>query len=60
MMASLEKNTEVSFTLLSFMHWSEVSTARSFTLNRGIVTDIMPATPLEPGWYAVHSTQSRL
>ena len=25
--------------------WSKVATARSFTLNRGFVTDIMPATP---------------
>ena len=29
--------------------WWKVATARSFVLNRGIVRDIMPATPLEPG-----------
>ena len=28
----------------------EIATARSFILNRGIVTDTMSATPLEPGW----------
>jgi len=28
----------------------EIATARSLYLNRGIVTDIMSATPLEPGW----------
>ena len=27
----------------------EIATARSFILNRGIVTDTMSATPLEPG-----------
>jgi len=27
-----------------------MATARSFILNRGIVTDTMSATPLEPGW----------
>jgi len=37
-----------------------LSKVKSFTLNRGIVTDIMPAPPLEPGWCAVHSTPSRL
>jgi len=34
----------------------EIATARSFILNRGIVTDTMSATPLEPGWFAVHLT----
>ena len=38
----------------------EIATARSFILNRGIVTDTMTATPLEPGWWAVHSTPLRL
>ena len=38
----------------------EIATARSFILDRGIVTDTMSATPLEPGWYAVHSTPPRL
>jgi len=38
----------------------EIATARSFILNRGIVTDTMSATPLEPGWWAVHSTPARL
>ena len=33
----------------------EIAAARSFILNRGIVTDAMSATPLEPGWWAVHS-----
>jgi len=28
----------------------EIATARSFILNRGIVTDTMSATALEPGW----------
>jgi len=28
----------------------EIATARSFIFNRGIVTDTMSATPLEPGW----------
>ena len=28
----------------------EIATARSFILNRGIVTNAMSATPLEPGW----------
>ena len=28
----------------------EIATAWSFILNRGIVTDTMSATPLEPGW----------
>jgi len=28
----------------------EIATAKSFILNRGIVTDTMSATPLEPGW----------
>ena len=37
----------------------EIATVRSFILNRGIVTDTMSATPLEPGWFAVHSTPSR-
>ena len=27
-----------------------IATARSFILNRDIVTDTMSATPLEPGW----------
>jgi len=31
----------------------EIATARSFILNRGIVIDIISATPLEPGWCAV-------
>jgi len=38
----------------------EIATAMSFILNRGIVTDTMSATPLEPGWLAVHSTLPRL
>jgi len=38
----------------------EIATARSDILNRGIVTDTMSATPLEPGWWAVHSTPPRL
>jgi len=29
--------------------WWKVATTRSFVLNRGIVRDIMPGTPLEPG-----------
>ena len=33
----------------------EIATARSFILNRGIVTDTMSARPLESGWCAVHS-----
>ena len=37
----------------------ETATARSFILIRSIVTDIMSATPLEPGWWAVHSTPPR-
>ena len=28
----------------------EIATARSYILNRGIVTVTMSATPLEPGW----------
>jgi len=28
----------------------EIAGNRSFILNRGIVTDTMSATPLEPGW----------
>ena len=28
----------------------EIAIARSFILNRGIMTDTMSATPLEPGW----------
>jgi len=28
----------------------EIATARSFILDRGIVTDTISATPLEPGW----------
>ena len=40
--------------------WWKIATVRSFILNRGIMTDIMPATPPEPGWCAVHSTPSRL
>jgi len=38
----------------------KLATARSFMLNKGIVSNIMSATPLEPEWYAVHSTPSRL
>jgi len=38
----------------------EIATARSLILNRGIVTGIMSAMPLEPGWCAVHSTPPRL
>jgi len=38
----------------------EMATTRSFILNRGIVTDTVSATPLEPGWYVVHSTPPRL
>ena len=34
----------------------EIATARSFILNRGIVTDIMSATPLEPGCCVVLTT----
>jgi len=34
----------------------EIATARSFILNRDIVTDTMSATPLEPGWWAVLTT----
>ena len=40
--------------------WWKIATVRSFILNRGIKTDIMPATPPDPGWCAVHSTPSRL
>ena len=32
------------------LFWWKVATARPFTLNRHIVTDIMPATPPEPSW----------
>ena len=35
----------------------EIATARSFILNRSIVTDAMSATPLESGWSAFHSTK---
>ena len=28
----------------------EIATARSFILDRGIVTDTLSATPLQPGW----------
>ena len=37
-----------------------VTTARSLVLNRSIGTDIKSVTPLEPGWFAEHSTLSRL
>jgi len=33
----------------------EIATARSFILNRGIVTDTMSALSLEPGWCALCS-----
>ena len=38
----------------------EIATTRSFILNRGIVTEIMSATPLEPGWWSVkfHHTKA--
>ena len=32
----------------------KVAIARCLILNRGIVTDTMPATPSEPGWCAVY------
>ena len=40
--------------------WWKAATTRSITLNRVIMTDMMPAKPTEPGWCAVHSTSSRL
>jgi len=42
--------------------WLKVATVRSFALNRGIVTDIMPATflPWSQNGSAMHSTPSRL
>ena len=40
--------------------WWKVATARFFVLNGGILTDVMPALHLEPGWCAVHSILSRL
>ena len=36
------------------------ATPKSFVLNKGIVTVVMPTTPPEPGWCAVYPTPSRL
>jgi len=38
----------------------ESGNCKIFVLNGGILTDVMSALPMEPGWCAVHSILSRL
>ena len=38
--------------------WWKVSNCKVFCIQQGIVIDMMPTTPPDPGWCAVHPTPS--
>ena len=48
------RSSSAGSTLVESSNW------KVFYTQQGQTADIMPATPPEPGWFAVHSTPSRL